>query len=180
MASISQAGLWKCAPSLGITVWWEVSGSRGEKKDHSETPARKRVIQRWKCSHASPLTTALPLQYIFLCFCPVCFVFYCFQWNRFDCFPWETMTKQPHSTCCQIIFLNFCLISSLLFMQYFIVLCISVLSISRANASFKYLLATFPASCFSQAISKQSWIYFFLMLVLQILWLGFLWVLLIL
>lgn len=109
MASVSQAGLWKYAPSLGIAVWWEVSGSRGEKKDHSETPARKQVIQGWKRSHAPLLTTALLLQYIFLCFRPACFVFYCVQWNSFDYFPWETITQQPHSTCCQIIFLKFSL-----------------------------------------------------------------------
>lgn len=144
VASVSQADLWKYAPSLGITVWWEVCGSRGEKKDHSETPARKQVIQGWKRSHAPLLTTALPLQYIFLSFRPACFVFYCVQWNSFDYFPWETITQQPHSICCQIFFLNFHLISSLLFRQCFIILCISVLSISHANASLKYLLAAFP------------------------------------
>lgn len=149
VASVSQASLWKCAPSLGFTAWWEVSGSRGGKKGSQWNTSQETAnsgMETFSCTTSDCCTLLL---YIFLGFCPACFVFYCFQWNRFGCFPWETITKQPHSTCCQVFFFfYFPLISSLLFMQCFVFLCVSVQSISHMNTSLKYLLAAFSASCF--------------------------------
>lgn len=98
----------------------------------------------------------------FLLFLPNSFCVLLYPVKQVGVFPSQNHKEATTQPCCQIHLFNFPFIWSLLFTQCFTVLCIPLLSISYANMALKYLLAAFPALCFSQAISKLPWVSFFI------------------